>query len=190
MSAAAGVLHKEYHEREFSQKGGWYQMIQLWVNLPSKHKMEAPSYQEITNATMPLHRYEQGSELKIIAGSYLDKKSTTHTYTAINMYVLDVKKGDNCVFDLPETHNTSLLCIDGEAIINNNTTLRVDQFALMQNSGTTFEISTSDHAKLLILSGAPIDEPIVSYGPFVMNTREQISEAISDYNAGKFGVLD
>lgn len=190
MSAASGVLHKEYHDVEFSKQGGDYQMVQLWVNLPSAFKMAAPTYQEIQNKNMPTHTFENGSTLKIIAGSYAELTSETHTYSPIFMYLIDLKPNDPIPLAFNKDFNTCMLCVSGNFIINDTEIIATDYFALMANDEEHFLISTPTYASVLVLSGAPIAEPIASYGPFVMNTKEEIQQAILDYNEGKFGQLE
>lgn len=190
MTAASGLLHKEYHEKEFSRKGGLFQMVQLWVNLPARYKMTPPKYQEITRANMGRHVLpgEKGI-VEVIAGNYKGTKGPASTFTPVEVYNARLKKGGAADFHFPANYNTGALVIEGEARIN-DTTVPADHFVLFRNDGETFSLEASDDSILLILSGEPINEPIAQYGPFLMNTWDELQQAIQDVNAGKFGLLE
>ena len=187
MTAASGVLHKEYHDLEYAKKGGPFQMVQLWVNLPAAYKMSPPKYQEILHANMGMYQLEAGT-VEIIAGEYKGVKGPASTFTPMHVYNVKLRKNGQAVLSFPSHYNTALLVIEGAARVNNQQTI-VDQFVLMANDGEAFEISASEDTTLLVLSGEPIDEPIAAYGPFLMNKREEIEQAIRDFNMGKFGTL-
>jgi len=189
MTAGSGILHKEYHEEEFSRKGGTFQMVQLWVNLPAKDKKTTPKYQEITNAKMG--RYNLPGEkgfVEVIAGEYNGVKAPASTFTPIEMYNARIKKGAEVSFIFPANYNTGLLVIEGNIKVN-GINAHSDHFVLLKNDGQEFTVNATEDSIILILSGEPIDEPIVAYGPFVMNTWDEIEQAIHDVNIGKFGVL-
>jgi len=189
MTAGAGILHKEYHEEEFSKKGGPFQMVQLWVNLPAKDKKTRPKYQEITNNKMG--RYTLPAEkgfVEIIAGEYNGVKGPATTFTPIQAYNARLKKDAKLDLSFPKEYNTGLLVIEGNVKVN-GINAHADHFVLLKNDGEGFSIEATDDSIILILSGEPINEPIVAYGPFVMNTWEEIEQAVDDVNAGKFGVL-
>ena len=189
MTAGSGILHKEYHEEEFSRKGGVFQMVQLWVNLPARDKKTKPGYQEITNAKMG--RYNLPNDkgfVEVIAGEYDGVKGPASTFTPIEMYNARIKKDAEVKFSFPENYNTGLLVIDGNVKVN-GINAHADHFVLLKNDGDEFTINATEDSIILILSGEPIDEPIVAYGPFVMNTWDEIEQAIHDVNVGKFGVL-
>lgn len=189
MTAASGVLHKEYHEEAFSKAGGDFQMVQLWVNLPARYKMSSPKYQGITNDTIPKYPLPNGAgELEVIAGTYNDMKGAASTFTPLHLINAKLTKGGQADFSFPSTYNTAVLVIAGSVTINDSIA-NTDYFVLLKNDGTDFSIKANEDAIILVLSGEPIDEPIAAQGPFVMNTREEISQAIMDYNSGKFGVL-
>jgi redox-sensitive bicupin YhaK (pirin superfamily) len=188
MTAAAGVLHKEYHEATFSKNGGPFQMVQLWVNLPAQYKMIAPRYQELKNAAMGRYSFEKG-ELEIIAGTFKGITGPAHTFTPVHLYNLHLQTGGECTLSFPASYNTALLVVKGTVAINEQQAL-TDQFILMANDGEQFTVQANEDATLLVLSGQPILEPIVAYGPFLMNTWEEIDQAITDFNTGKFGVLE
>ncbi len=188
MTAASGVLHKEYHEKDFSKKGGTFQMVQLWVNLPAQYKMSAPQYQEIKKEMMGRLTFE-GGLLEVIAGNYKDIKGPASTFSPLHVFNLHLESQAEFILELPENFNTGLLAIKGSVTIQDQS-VPSDHFALFQNAGSTISIKASTSATLLVLSGQPLDEPIVAYGPFLMNRWEEIEQAVEDFNNGKFGVLD
>lgn len=191
MTAASGVLHKEYHEESFSKAGGEFQMVQLWVNLPAKFKMSPPKYQAIKNAE--IHRYtfsEKVSEIEVIAGHYKGILGVADTFTPIHLLNAKLAQGTMADFSFPAHYNTSFLVIEGQIMVNNMHKVPTNHFALMKNDGEDFTIEAIDDAKILILSAEPIHEPIAAHGPFVMNTRQELIEAFNDYNSGKFGYLE
>ncbi|MEZ4800315.1 MAG: pirin family protein [Flavobacteriales bacterium] len=191
MTAGSGVLHKEYHEKEYSKAGGPFQMTQLWVNLPAKDKMTTPKYQGLNNDQMgKYHIPNNGGVVDVIAGNLNDVKGPASTFTPIEMYVIHINKGTKWSFDLPENFNTGLLVVEGSAVFNNDATAETDQFVLFQNDGTNIEMEALSDAKILVLSGEPINEPIAAHGPFLMNTYEEVHQAILDFGAGKFGKLE
>lgn len=191
MTAGSGVLHKEYHEKEYSQSGGPFQMAQLWVNLPAKDKMTAPKYQGINNDQMGKFPIPNNSGVvDVIAGNLNNVKGPASTFTPIEMYVIHMHKGAKWSFNLPENFNTGLLLVEGSTLFNNEATAETDQFVLFQNDGETIDIEALSDAKILVLSGEPINEPIAAHGPFLMNTYEEVHQAILDYGAGKFGKLE
>lgn len=191
MTAASGILHKEYHEKEFSKNGGDFQMVQLWVNLPAKDKMSAPKYQGITNDQINKFELPENSGvIEVIAGEYKDIKGSASTFTPIHLQNAKLNKGAKVSLNFPANYNTGLLVIEGSIKINNIENIPTDHFALFANDGDEFTIEATENAIVLILSGDPINEPIASYGPFVMNTQVEIMEAINDVNMGKFGFLE
>lgn len=190
MTAASGVLHKEYHEKEYSKKGGAFQMVQLWVNLPAKYKMTAPKYQAISVNDMGKYQLpDNGGHVDVIAGELKGVKGPASTFTPIHAYNFYLNKGAKIDFNLPENYNTGLLVVEGEVKANDETA-KADHFVLFKNSGTEISLEASTDAKVLLLSGEPINEPIVAYGPFLMNTKDEIVQAYDDVNSGKFGYLE
>lgn len=188
MTAASGVLHKEYHDLEYARKGGPFQMVQLWVNLPAKDKMSAPKYQELTNAKLgkaPI----KGGEIEVIAGSYKEVKGAAQTFTPMHVYNVKIQQHGTAQLEFPALYNTALLVIKGSAIINDEPA-NTDQFVLLANDGEQVDIIAKEDSTILVLSGEPILEPIAAYGPFLMNKREEIEQAIRDFNMGKFGELE
>ena len=190
MTAASGLLHKEYHEQEFSRKGGLFQMVQLWVNLPAKYKMTPPKYQEISHDKMGKYNLADGKGVvEIIAGEFKDVKGPAFTFTPMHVYNARIKKGANLELSFPANFNTGILLVEGSANINGSA-VQGDHFVLFKNDGESIQITADEDSVMLVLSGEPIDEPIAQYGPFLMNTWQELEQAIEDVNAGKFGMLE
>lgn len=190
MTAASGILHKEYHETEFSKKGGAFEMAQIWVNLPKKYKMSSPKYQAILSEQKGRFEIENGmGNILIIAGEYKGIKGPAKTFSSVEMYDIRLKENGETELNLPGTFNTGLLVVEGEVTVNENTTVREHQYVQFKNDEGEIKITAFKNSILLLLSGEPINEPVAAYGPFVMNTVEEIKEAVDDFNSGKFGTL-
>lgn len=191
MTAGSGVLHKEYHEKEFSKAGGDFQMVQLWVNLKAKDKKSKPKYQALTKDQIGKFQLPGNDGLiEVIAGNYENVIGAAFTFTPVHMLNARIKKGAKVNFTFPENYHTALLVVEGSIKINDNEKAAVDQFAVFKNDGESFSIEATEDSVVLVLSGEPINEPIAARGPFVMNTREELSQAIQDFNLGKFGYLE
>ncbi|MFZ1704277.1 MAG: pirin family protein [Saprospiraceae bacterium] len=192
MTAASGVLHKEFHEKEWSKTGGEFQMVQLWVNLAAKDKMSSPKYQAIEHATInKVVLPNDSGVVEVIAGEYQGVKGSASTFSPLHMYNVRLQKDGIATLNLPEDFNTVLLVIEGEITINGTEIVKTDNLALMANDGgEQFDVVASENAVVLVLSGQPLNEPIAAHGPFVMNTRHELSVAFSDFNSGKFGYLE
>ena len=191
MTAASGILHKEYHEENWSKQGGDFQMVQLWVNLPAKYKMSQPKYQEIQSNNMSeVALADNAGVIKIIAGEYEGVKGNASTFTPLHMMNAHLNKGGSASFSFPSHFNTVVLVIEGKITVNNEEEIPTDHLGLFENSGEEFSITASEDSLVLVLSGEPINEAIASHGPFVMNNREELVQAFNDYNNGKFGTLD
>jgi hypothetical protein len=191
MTSGKGILHKEYHEKNFSKKGGEMQMVQLWVNLPAKDKMTEPKYQNIEKKDLAKVDLGNGiGSIDIIAGEFENNKGPASSFTPLSLFNVKLKKGKGTSLSFKESHNTGLLIIKGNVTINNSEKVPTNHFVLFNNKGSEFTIKADDEAEILVLSGEPIDEPIASYGPFVMNTNVEIRQTIDDFNSGKFGYLD
>ncbi|UOE40293.1 pirin family protein [Chryseobacterium suipulveris] len=190
MTAASGVLHKEFHETEWAKEGGIFQMVQLWVNLPAKDKMSPPKYQAIANEEMTKVDLGENGHIEIIAGNYQDQKGPASTFTPVNLMNAKLKKGGTAEFSFPANFNTGALVIEGSITVNGEEKVATDHFVLFENEGETFTIEAPEDSIVLIISGEPINEPIFPHGPFVMNTREEIIQAFDDFNNGKFGYLE
>ncbi len=191
MTAASGILHKEYHEKKFSESGGDFQMVQLWVNLPAKDKMSPPKYQGITQDQIKKVELADGKGVvEVIAGSYKGTTGAASTFTPVHLLNARLKEGANAEFSFSPQYNTALVVIEGEININGTQHVPANHFVLFKNDGDTFMIEATTDAVVLILSGEPILEPIAAYGPFVMNSKEELVQAFDDFNAGKFGHLE
>jgi redox-sensitive bicupin YhaK (pirin superfamily) len=190
MTAGGGILHKEYHEKEFSSKGGVFQMVQLWVNLPAKDKMTAPKYQPIENSMMGKKVLHDGvSIVEIIAGEYQGVKGPATTFSPADLFNLKLKMGSEATFSFKHSDNSGMLMIEGEAEINGYKA-PADHFVLFGHEGNTIKVRALQSSIILILNGKPLTDPVVPYGPFVMNTEQEIRQAYDDYYKGKFGYLE
>jgi quercetin 2,3-dioxygenase len=191
MTAASGVLHKEYHEETFSKEGGDFQMVQLWVNLPAKDKMSKPKYQAIANSRMA--RIPVGASgasfVELIAGEYATAKGPADTFTPLHMSNAKLQAGDQAEYHFPATQSTCLVVVSGDIRVNGEHVPQ-DHFCLFERKGEDFTLEALTDAVVLVLSGEPIPEPIAAHGPFVMNTREELVQAFNDFNQGKFGYLE
>lgn len=191
MTAANGILHKEFHEKEWSKKGGEFQMVQLWVNLPAKDKKSDPKYQNLSNKDMARVALADGmGEVEIIAGEFKGHKGSASTFSPIHAFNVKLKKGAKTSFSFPAHYTTALLMIEGSTKVNDTENIPLDHFAVFQKEGEEFTIEALEDAVVLVISGEPINEPIAAHGPFVMNTREELVEAFEDFNMGKFGYLE
>ena len=191
MTAASGVLHKEFYEEEWSRKGGTFQMVQLWVNLPAKDKMGEPRYQAIKNEMMGRYPIDgQGSFVEVVAGSYKGVEGPAMTFSPVALMNARLRKGAEADFSFPAAYNTAALVVRGSAKVN-GVDAPTDHFVKFANEGEDFTVeAVEDDTIVLVMSGEPLREPIASYGPFVMNTKQQIREAFDDFNRGKFGYLE
>jgi redox-sensitive bicupin YhaK (pirin superfamily) len=190
MTAASGILHEEFHSPTFSRQGGTLDMVQLWVNLPAKDKMSAPGYQAIADAAIPLAPLagETGT-IRVIAGSYAGHKGPARTFTPMDVWDIRLKAGAAVELPARASWNTAVVVLHGTVQINGETIVREAQMAVLDPAGSGVSLESSSDAVLLFLSGEPIDEPIVGYGPFVMNTQEQIDQALADLKGGRFGSI-
>jgi redox-sensitive bicupin YhaK (pirin superfamily) len=185
MTAAKGLLHEEMHSVAFTRKGGTFEAVQLWVNLPAKYKMVEPHYQSITDSWIPMVKLnEQGSVLRVIAGYYQGIKGPSITYTPINLWDMRLLVGHTVELTFPEGYTTILFALKGSVKINNSATMGDAELAFFERKGKTINLTALKNATLLVMNGEPINEPIAGYGPFVMNTQEEIQQAIEDFDTG------
>ncbi len=190
MTAASGIVHEEMHEKAFAQHGGMMEMVQLWVNLPKEHKMSSPRYQTILDSDIPrVALADESGTLRIIAGKFSEKSGPAKTFTPINLYDVRLKAGRSTAVLFPRGTTTAIFLLKGSITLNGTQSLHEAQSALFDLEGEHISITANEEAALLILNGEPIKEPIARYGPFVMNTREEIVAATRDYQAGKMGHL-
>lgn len=189
MTAASGVVHEELHSKEFSKTGGMMEMIQLWVNLPSKDKMGPPRYQGVLSKDIPVVKLtEKGSSMRIIAGSYQETFGPAKTHTPIHLWDLSLKANDKIHFSLPDGSTTALFIRKGEIMVDQKTAV-YNQMIVFENAGTDIEFEASADSSVLLMNGEPLNEKIIAYGPFVMNTEGEIRQAMLDYQNGKMGHL-
>ncbi len=190
MTAGGGVLHKEYHEKNFDKLGGAFEMVQLWINLPKKHKMTPAKYQSILHSSKPKVDLPKGmGSLHVVAGEFRGLKGVADSFSPVNIYDFHLNPAAEVKFSLPANFNSGILVIDGSIVVNENQTVPENHYVQLKNEAGEIHIKATKKCILLVLSGEPLNEPYVSYGPFVMNTEDEIKQAIEDYNAGKFGFL-
>lgn len=187
MTAGKGIMHKEYHEKDYRLKGGIFQMVQLWISLPMKDKYTEPKYQDIRNKDMGKVTLENDmGEIIVISGQVMGTKGPGMTFSPINLYVVDLNSEGKIVLDEPGHYNTGILVLNGDLIIN-DVYCTDNDFILFENKEGSIEISSKSDAKLLVLSGEPLNEPAFAAGPFVMNSKEELRQAADDYRNGLFG---
>ncbi|MGX5818460.1 pirin family protein [Chitinophaga lutea] len=189
MTAASGVVHEEKHATDFTRAGGTLEMVQLWVNLPRAHKMDKPRYQGFDNEDIPVLDLGEGSYARIIAGEQGGVKGAAATFSPLSLIDLRLKAGRTFDLHVPEGHNAGVIALHGEADINGTHSVQSVEIAVFEQKGDTIRITAKTDATLLILTGEPIQEPVFAYGPFVMNTKDEIVQAIDDYNNGRMGRL-
>jgi redox-sensitive bicupin YhaK (pirin superfamily) len=190
MTAAGGILHKEFHSEAFTRKGGPLEMVQLWVNLPAKDKNAEPGYQTLLNRDIPSVTLPNGAgTLRVIAGAYDGKRGPAHTFTPMDVWDVRLKQGSTASFTLPEGRTVAVVVLKGSLQVNGDTSAHEAQFVLLDRNGGEIKLEASSDASFLILSGEPIDEPVVMHGPFVMNTTDEIRQAMVDFQSGKFGAI-
>ncbi|GHE80957.1 quercetin 2,3-dioxygenase [Camelimonas fluminis] len=190
MTAAGGILHKEFHSEAFTRKGGPFEMVQLWVNLPAKDKNTPPSYQSLLNRDIPVVELPgDAGRLRVIAGEYEGKRGPARTFTPIDVWDVRLNQTGTASFTLPEGHTVAVVVLKGAVRLNDDVVVREAQFVLLDRKGGEIKLEADSDASLLILGGEPIDEPVVMHGPFVMNTADEIRQAMVDFQSGKFGAI-
>jgi quercetin 2,3-dioxygenase len=187
MTAGAGILHKEMHGRNLSERGGNFELVQLWVNLPAKSKMTAPGYQTLLDGDIPAVKLPGGGRVRVIAGEFEGAKGPAKTFTPINLWDLRLPAGASADLRLPEGHTTALFVLKGKALLNGTQAVGEAELALFEREGEAISVKAETATTILVLDGIPIDEPVIGYGPFVMNTQQEIRQAIADYQEGRFG---
>lgn len=190
MTAGAGILHEEFHSRSFAKNGGTLEMVQLWVNLPAKDKMTPPRYQTVVSTDIPTVALpDDAGSVRVIAGDYEGQKGPALTFTPMDVWDVRLNKGHTTRFTLPAGRSLALVVLRGEVLVNGDDSVGVAQLALLGREGTEVQLDGVSDATILLLSGEPIDEPVVAHGPFVMNTAEEIHQAVRDFNSGRFGQM-
>ena len=190
MTAASGVVHEELHEAQWAKEGGTFRAIQLWVNLPQTDKMSAPRYQTLLNADIPSIALDQGAGmLRVIAGTFQGQKGPARTVTPVELYDLRIRSGGRAELTLPEGQSTSVFVLEGRVAVNGGASAGEAELVVLKREGSLVVLEANQDSRLLIMSGKPIEEPIARYGPFVMNTKAELVQAVEDYQAGRMGHL-
>lgn len=190
MTAGAGILHEEFHSAEFTRTGGELKMIQLWVNLPAKDKMTHPGYQSITADVIPdVDLPNNAGRMRVIAGRYEDTVGPAHTFSPLNVWDLQLNQIQEITLHQPAGWSTALVVLEGEIVVNGEGNAREGQLVVLSQKGEALHLAAGTNAKVLLMAGEPLQEPIVGCGPFVMNTKAQIAEAVRDFNSGRFGQI-
>lgn len=189
MTAASGIVHEEKHGRDFTAAGGTFELAQLWVNLPAAAKKTPPRYQPITSAQIPSVELAPGAVARVIAGELAGARGPAQTFTPVTLIDLRLAAGARATLSLPEGHNSGLVLLRGDVTVQGEPLRGEARIALLSPAGQTVELTAAADSLLLLLGGEPINEPVVSYGPFVMNTMDEIREAMADYRAGRMGLL-
>lgn len=190
MTAGSGILHQEFHSEAFSRQGGELKMAQLWVNLPAKDKMTSPGYQSITDAAIPVIALSDDSgQIRVIAGNYAGTPGPAHTFSPINVWDIALRQNREVTIEQPVGWSSALVVIEGSVEINGDTIAHESQLIVLSQEESKIHLRANSDAKVLALAGEPLNEPIVGYGPFVMNTNAEIAEAIRDFNTGRFGQM-
>ncbi len=190
MTAASGIIHEEFHSSAFAAKGGQFEMVQLWVNLPAKDKDAKPGYQSLLAADIPTLELPKGAgKLRVIAGAFGETRGPARTFTPINIWDVRLARGKTATLDVPEGQTLSVLVLAGTVEVQGKEVAREAQMVLLGREGGAVTIEANNDAKLLVLAGVPIDEPVVAHGPFVMNTIGEIKQAMLEFQSGKFGAM-
>lgn len=190
MTAASGVVHEEFHGLDYARQGGTFEMVQLWVNLPAAHKMDEPRYQALAKETIPVVDLANSGTLRVIAGEAFGKEGPAQTFTPINLWDVTLGAGGETTLALPRHSNTLLLVRSGVLRVNDTDSVAAAELAHFEHGGTEIHLASEEGAEALLLNGQPIDEPVVSHGPFVMNSDEEIRQAIRDHENGHMGRLE
>jgi redox-sensitive bicupin YhaK (pirin superfamily) len=189
MTAASGLVHEEMHGKEFAKKGGLFEMVQLWVNLPKKDKMVEPRYQGLKDSSIPRVSLGAAGFLRVIAGEYAGQKGPAKTFTPIDLWDIRLNKGAKHTFKVPQGHSTSVFVLNGLIRIDGSDAVTDAEIAVLDREGDEFAVVAEEDSKLLLMGGEPIQEPIIGYGPFVMTSQAEIHQAFLDFEAGKMGQM-
>jgi hypothetical protein len=191
MTAASGIVHEEKHSREFAQRGGMFEMVQLWVNLPAKFKTSPPSYQTLRDRDIPSIRLANGSgTARVISGNFQNIKGPARTFTPIDLWDIRLPAGYAIELQVPDGYTTILVNLRGKTLLNETEQVEAAEMALFDRHGDSLMVTAREDATMLLLNGAPIDEPVVSYGPFVLNNEDEIRQAFIDYHSGRMGRIE
>ena len=188
MTAGAGILHEEFHSQAFARSGGTLDMVQLWVNLPAKDKMTTPRYQALLRQDIPVVDLPEGAgRLRVIAGEYGGRTGAAHTFSPMDVWDLSLQQGRSTRLAFKAGRTAALVVLRGTVQVNGGEIVREAQLVILDRDAGEVVLEANSDATLLVLSGQPLNEPIVGHGPFVMNTQEEIGQAIADFKSGKFG---
>ncbi|MDD1977590.1 MULTISPECIES: pirin family protein [Pseudomonas] len=189
MTAAAGILHEEFHSGDFARSGGVLEMVQLWVNLPAREKMSSPRYQTILDQSIPVIPLAGGSTLRLIAGAFDGQKGPAKTFTPIDVWDLQLKREKPISLPVVVGRTTLIVVLQGTVLVNNTQLVREAQTVLFDRADNEISLEANNEARIMLLCGEPLNEPIVGYGPFVMNTDDEIRQAVDDFQGGLFGQM-
>ncbi|MDN7143664.1 pirin family protein [Pseudomonas sp. JQ170] len=189
MTAAAGIVHEELHSEAFARSGGTLEMVQLWVNLPARDKMSAPRYQTILDQTIPVISLTGGSTLRLIAGTFKSQIGPAKTFSPIDVWDLQLKREKPVSIPLVMGRTTLLVVLRGTVLVNSTQLVREAQTVVFDQTGNEIQLEGNNEARVMLLCGEPLNEPIVGYGPFVMNTDAEIRQAVEDFQNGQFGQM-
>jgi len=188
MTAASGILHEEFHSPAYTRRGGPFEMVQLWVNLPARHKMSAPGYQAIQRDDIPaVSLPDDAGTVRVIAGDCDGQRGPARTFSPVNVWDVRLRRGGRATLDVPDGHTAAVVVLRGTVLVGDREVVREAQVALLEREGRRVTLEANSDATLLFLGGEPLDEPIVGHGPFVMNTEDEIRQAYADFHAGRLG---
>ena len=190
MTAGNGIVHEEFHSQDFTRKGGTFQMVQLWVNLRAKDKSAKAGYQTLLKAQIPnITLAQEAGTVRVIAGDYNGRKGAAKTFSPINLWDVNLHAGKSAELPLPDGHTTTFLVLSGEVLVNGESKASEGDLAIFERTGNGITVNAKTDAKLLVMGGEPIAEPVVGHGPFVMNSRAEIQQAFEEYQLGRMGEL-
>ncbi|MCE9663464.1 pirin family protein [Halomonas sp. M5N1S17] len=190
MTAGAGIVHEEFHSQAFTEQGGVLEMVQLWVNLPARDKSAPPAYQTLLAEAIPeVPLPDRAGRVRVVAGDYQGHRGPAQTFTPINVWDLRLRPGGAIRLPVPEGHTALLAVLSGTVLVNGSELVREPGLVCFSREGDELHLEANNDAKLLLLSGEPIDEPVVGHGPFVMNSPDEIQQAFADFQRGKYGAL-
>jgi len=188
MTAGGGIVHEEFHSRAFTEQGGELEMAQLWVNLPARDKAAQPRYQALRETDIPaVELPDEAGRVRVVAGAFGGHDGPAETFSPVDVWDVRMNAGKRATFSVPDGHGLVVVALDGTVLVNGEEILRAVQLAALDRAGSEFTLEANSDAKLLVLSGEPLDEPVVGHGPFVMNSQAEIRQAIDDFNSGRFG---
>nr|WP_174506848.1 pirin family protein [Acinetobacter sp. Marseille-Q1620] len=191
MTAGSGLVHEEFHSEAFAKKGGLFEMVQLWVNLPASDKMNPPKYQTLAAQDIPVIPLDDDAgQMRVIAGKYLEYQGPASTHSPVNVWDGSLKSEHEHIIHVPVDHNVLVVLLEGELMINGHQRVKDHSIVLFaHDADPVIQLAAIENARFLVLTGKPLNEPIQGYGPFVMNTKDEIIQAFNDFNNGKFGQI-